>query len=529
WLNVTSSQVTNTYTGIASDEFELRPANPTINSTRNDNWYGYGSLRGTGANTGYGNVTSGGSTYWYPGDADRGDVARSLFYMATRYGQNQATGTNLTLANGPSPTDGSRYVMGDLASLLKWNYEDGVDNFERRRNQIIYSSALNPTYYQGNRNPYIDHPEYVWSVFGGGNNDSQLYVGSSTPASGGSTANVDLGRVLVNATLGTQSVTLNKSGVDPTTYDITTSGSATTAAAGTGQPFDYNAQARTMTVGLSASTATPGVKSGSVTIDNTDLTTAGAGTGSGDGNDTVNVTATVLAHATASFTTASVNTGVTIDLGTFEQGSGTHSTPFAIANYASAAGFTAGLDLDSIAGSGDQSALGTNVTIFSALAGGSANAYSATMNTSATGSFAATYRLLGSDENLPGATGGQQLTITLSGNVVDRLPGDANFDGTVNVGDLGVLASSYASAAPGGWTDGDFNGDGIIDVSDLGILATDYGQSITIGGGSMTYGTTGGAAVAGASSNVSVPEPTSLALLALSMPAFAHRRRSRSE
>ena len=64
----------------------------------------------------------------------------------------------------------------DLASLLRWNYTDGVDNFERRRNQYVYSSTDNPNYYQGNRNPFVDHPEYVWTIFGGGNNNSQLSV-----------------------------------------------------------------------------------------------------------------------------------------------------------------------------------------------------------------------------------------------------------------------------------------------------------------------------------------------------------------
>ena len=32
------------------------------------------------------------------------------------------------------------------------------DDFERRRNQVIYSG------YQNNRNPFIDRPELVWSV-----------------------------------------------------------------------------------------------------------------------------------------------------------------------------------------------------------------------------------------------------------------------------------------------------------------------------------------------------------------------------
>ena len=68
--------------------------------------------------------------------------------------------------------------------------------------RIIYSSALNPTYYQGNRNPFVDHPEYVWAIFGGGNNNSQIYVGSSPNGDGSSSAAVSLGRIMQNGTLG---------------------------------------------------------------------------------------------------------------------------------------------------------------------------------------------------------------------------------------------------------------------------------------------------------------------------------------
>jgi len=38
--------------------------------------------------------------------------------------------------------------------LLEWNESDPVDSFELHRNDVVYS-------YQHNRNPYIDHPEYI--------------------------------------------------------------------------------------------------------------------------------------------------------------------------------------------------------------------------------------------------------------------------------------------------------------------------------------------------------------------------------
>jgi hypothetical protein len=54
------------------------------------------------------------------------------------------------------------------------------------------------------------------------------------------------------------------------------------------------------------------------------------------------------------------------------------------------------------------------------------------------------------------------------------IPGDANCDGAVDVGDLGILAANYGGSSKA-WNQGDFNGDGIVDVGDLGILAANYG------------------------------------------------------
>jgi len=92
-----------------------------------------------------------------PRDSDKGDVARALFYMATRYYNGDGSGgTNLSLTNG---TDASGGKWGYLDTLLAWHEADPVDTFESHRNDLIYSE------YQHNRNPYIDHPEYARAVF----------------------------------------------------------------------------------------------------------------------------------------------------------------------------------------------------------------------------------------------------------------------------------------------------------------------------------------------------------------------------
>jgi hypothetical protein len=54
-------------------------------------------------------------------------------------------------------------------------------------------------------------------------------------------------------------------------------------------------------------------------------------------------------------------------------------------------------------------------------------------------------------------------------------PGDANGDGMVDVGDLGILAANYGGSGKT-WAQGDFNGDHLVDVGDLGILAAHYGE-----------------------------------------------------
>lgn len=61
--------------------------------------------------------------------------------------------------------------------------------------------------------------------------------------------------------------------------------------------------------------------------------------------------------------------------------------------------------------------------------------------------------------------------------VAPRVPGDANLDGVVDVGDLGILAANYGSDLAG-WNMGDFTGDGCVDVGDLGVLAANYGHGV---------------------------------------------------
>jgi hypothetical protein len=94
---------------------------------------------------------------WQPLPAQRGDVARALFYMATRYDGRDAGTTDLAVA-GTSP---GASQMANLDALLAWHAADPPDAIEMARNDLIFST------YQHNRNPFIDHPEWVSAIWSG--------------------------------------------------------------------------------------------------------------------------------------------------------------------------------------------------------------------------------------------------------------------------------------------------------------------------------------------------------------------------
>jgi hypothetical protein len=75
------------------------------------------------------------------------------------------------------------------------------------------------------------------------------------------------------------------------------------------------------------------------------------------------------------------------------------------------------------------------------------------------------------------------------------IPGDANKDGSVDVGDLGILAANYGGSNKS-WSQGDFNGDKLVDVGDLGILAAHYGTNASSADWSRDYAQAFGTTVA---------------------------------
>lgn len=114
-----------------SDAHALRAADGPENSSRGNQFYGeYNGPSGTLGKF-------------------KGDVARSVFYMAVRY-------NGLEIVNGYP--EGIKGQFGDLTTLLDWHRNDPPDDFEMNRNNVIYT-------WQYNRNPFIDQPdlvEYLW-------------------------------------------------------------------------------------------------------------------------------------------------------------------------------------------------------------------------------------------------------------------------------------------------------------------------------------------------------------------------------
>ncbi len=119
--------------------------NPTLNGSK------LGNNLNSGYSAGYSDIV------FEPIDEFKGDIARIYFYFATRY-ENQISGWSAyDMFDGSSDK-----VFTDtfLSILMTWHTNDPVSQKEIDRNNNIFYN------HQNNRNPFVDHPEYValiWS------------------------------------------------------------------------------------------------------------------------------------------------------------------------------------------------------------------------------------------------------------------------------------------------------------------------------------------------------------------------------
>lgn len=151
--------VDNYTKGAGSDLHNLRACIPSINTARNNRWFAECNepYQYNGENTG--SYTSSSQWFWKPRDEDKGDVARIIFYMAARY-EGDSDEPDLEVVDYFPDKYSNEPFHAKLSALYQWHLDDPVDNWERNRNDIIYTD------YQHNRNPFIDRPEFVawiWS------------------------------------------------------------------------------------------------------------------------------------------------------------------------------------------------------------------------------------------------------------------------------------------------------------------------------------------------------------------------------
>lgn len=136
--------------GPATDAHNLWPTDASINQSRGNKDFDNG---GTAHHEAPETNSDGDS--WEPQQSVRGDVARTMFYMAARYDGAEGE-PDLELVDFTN-TSGSAF--GKLCTLLAWHIADPVSETENRRNSVIHRV-------QGNRNPFIDHPEWVVAIWG---------------------------------------------------------------------------------------------------------------------------------------------------------------------------------------------------------------------------------------------------------------------------------------------------------------------------------------------------------------------------
>lgn len=150
----------NTNIGIGTDVHALRPTDISVNSARNNRWFAECSEEYIDADGPTGSYLSSTGWLWKPRDEVKGDVARMIFYMVVRYeGENGELDLEL-IDYLPTDNNSNLPLHAKLSDLLLWHEQDPVSDWERNRNDIIYYN------YQENRNPFIDHPEFVGEIWG---------------------------------------------------------------------------------------------------------------------------------------------------------------------------------------------------------------------------------------------------------------------------------------------------------------------------------------------------------------------------
>lgn len=234
-----------------------------------------GSKLGNSVSAGYG------GTVFEPIDEFKGDVARMIFYFVTRY-ETQLSGFSSGDMLGGSAYPGLQ--TWELNQLLAWHNLDPVSPAEIGRNNASYT-------YQGNRNPYIDNPNYVNLVWGTQTVDTQA---PTTPTN----------LVANNPTASTVALswTASTDNVGVTGYDVYANNVLKATVTGTSTTVQALASSTTYNFHVIAKDAAGNSSPQSNTATETTLAGSGGGTGTCGTEDFTNIPASASSYATRTWT-----------------------------------------------------------------------------------------------------------------------------------------------------------------------------------------------------------------------------------
>lgn len=164
--------------GAGTDIHHLRPCDASVNSSRSNLFFDDGGEAHSEATECFYDDDS-----WEPRDSVKGDVARMIFYMAVCYeGEDGDPDLEMTNDMDYSKTYYTEPYFGKLSTLIEWNTEDPVDSTERVRNERVYAI-------QGNRNPFIDHSEWVDSIWVATDSNAPM-IAEMSPENGASSVSL---------------------------------------------------------------------------------------------------------------------------------------------------------------------------------------------------------------------------------------------------------------------------------------------------------------------------------------------------
>ncbi|OWP75736.1 endonuclease [Flavobacterium oreochromis] len=153
--------VFNSVAPMVSDAHFIPPTDGKVNGMRSNYPHGMVAVASwtskNGGKLGSSAVSGYTGTVFEPINEFKGDIARMYFYFATRYENTVAGYTTYEMFNG---TSNQVFTKPFLDMLLQWHAQDPVSSREIARNNAIYAR-------QGNRNPFIDNPNYVNIIWGG--------------------------------------------------------------------------------------------------------------------------------------------------------------------------------------------------------------------------------------------------------------------------------------------------------------------------------------------------------------------------